>query len=67
MCKATELLGQLDDDERRSLQAIGKTACCGTIPHAHAEKLIRLGFAELLCGDQQLTRQGRRAMTILRG
>lgn len=65
MCRATELLGQLSDDEVSSLRAIGTPASCGAIRDDHAEKLLRLGFAELICGDQQLTRLGRRAVLLL--
>ncbi len=66
MCRATELLGQLNDDERRSLRQIGR-AGDGDIPHDHAETLLRLGFSELVCGAPLLTRQGKRAAQLLGG
>lgn len=65
MCRAEELLGQLSDDERCSLRDVARGKCCQRIPPSHAEKLIRLGLAELVWGDQILTRQGRRAAEMI--
>ncbi|GMG83489.1 hypothetical protein LNKW23_27020 [Paralimibaculum aggregatum] len=67
MCRATELLEQLSEDERQSLCRIRRGACATAIPNDHAEKLIRLGLAELVWGDQILTRQGRRAAEMAAG
>lgn len=65
MCRTTELLGQLSEDELVSLREIARGARRTPIPFLHAEKLIRLGLAELVCGDQELTRQGKRAAGML--
>lgn len=67
MCRTSELLGQLSEDEQASLQEIARGARHEQIPFVHAEKLIRLGLAELLCGDQELTRLGKRAAGMLAG
>lgn len=65
MCRTSELVEQLTPEERASLTAIGKGVCCPRIPFEHAEKLIRLGLAELNFGDQTLTRHGKRALGML--
>jgi hypothetical protein len=67
MCRTTELLGQLSEDERNSLREIARGPGRRKIPFPHAEKLIRLGLAELLGGYQELTRQGKRAIEMMRG
>lgn len=66
MCRTTELLGQLSEDELASLREIGRGPARRKIPFIHAEKLISLGLAELHCGYQELTRQGKRAIEIMR-
>ncbi|MEO0993222.1 MAG: hypothetical protein AAFX62_05360 [Pseudomonadota bacterium] len=58
-------MGQLTDAEQASLREIARGTVHGDIPFTHAEKLIRLGLAELVCGDQELTGQGRRAVGML--
>ena len=66
MCRTTELLGQLSDAERDSLNELGRGPARRRIPHTHAERLIRLGLAELVLGYQELTVRGKRAVAILR-
>ncbi|MEM9146265.1 MAG: hypothetical protein AAGC57_08710 [Pseudomonadota bacterium] len=67
MCRTSELLGQLSEDEQASLQDIARGGSQDCIPDGHAEKLLRLGLAELVCGDQALTHRGKRAAQMLRG
>ena len=49
------MIGQLSEDERRSLEEIGSGPGRRRIPHAHAEKFLSLGLAELVFGYQELT------------
>lgn len=65
MCKTTELLGQLTDEERASLRTLSGPAR-RKIPFDHAAKFLSLGLAELHCGYQELTISGKRAVTMLR-
>lgn len=67
MCRTAELLGQLSEDEKASLTEIGRGPARRRIPFLHAEKLIVLGFAELVFGYQELTVLGKRAVVMLRG
>ena len=66
MCKATQLIGELSEDERMSLAEIGRGPVHARIPDAHAEKLLSLGLAEVVLGDEELTLCGRRAVRIMR-
>jgi len=65
MCRAEELIDQLSDDERDSLEELGRGPARRKIPFLHAAKLIELGLAELNCGYQELTRQGKRALQVM--
>ena len=65
MCRTMELLEQLSDDEAGSLQEIASGPGRRRIPHMHAERLLELGFAELVYGYQELTIHGKRAALIL--
>jgi len=65
MCRTSELVDQLSPEERASLKSIATGICCPRIPFEHAEKFIRLGLAELNCGDQALTRRGKRACGMI--
>jgi len=66
MCRTTELIARLSDDERKSLCEIGRGPARQRIPHPHAEKLLDLGLAELVCGYQELTITGKRAIAMIR-
>ena len=66
MCRTTEVIGQLSEDERRSLEEIGSGPGRRRIPHSHAEKFLSLGLAELVFGYQELTVRGKRAVAMMR-
>lgn len=65
MCRTMELMDQLTEDEVGSLREIARGPARRRIPHTHAETLLRLGFAELVYGYQELTIHGKRAALIL--
>lgn len=67
MCRTTELIDRLSPEERASLLELGRGPARRKIPHPHAEKLLDLGLAELVCGYQELTTQGKRALSMMRG
>lgn len=66
MCKTSELLRQLTEEEQQSLQCLRRGPMQEEIPFAHAEKFLGLGLAELVCGYQALTISGKRAVMMLR-
>jgi hypothetical protein len=70
MNKAAKLILRLSAPERSSLRRIGmRSLACRMpgqrIPFRHAEKLIRLGLAELIFGEPGLTGGGRRALGLM--
>jgi len=65
MCRADELIHQLTTEEITSLRELGRGPARRKIPFSHAERFIDLGLAELNCGYQELTRQGKRALVLL--
>lgn len=65
MCRTTDLIGQLSDAERESLEELGRGPGRQRIPFDHAEKFLGLGLAELNIGYQELTIQGKRAVLML--
>jgi len=66
MCKVSELVEQLTDDERKSLEKLGGGRPAEDVPAGHAAKFVELGLTELACGAEVLTRSGRRALGLLR-
>lgn len=64
MCKATDLLAELTPEEKTSLRELCRGDIRARIVWPHAEKLIRLGLAELSFGRLALTFLGRRAVAI---
>jgi len=67
MCRAQELMQQLSSEELESLEELGKGPARKKIPFGHAAKFIEIGFAELNCGYQELSRLGKRALRIRHG
>jgi hypothetical protein len=65
MCKAEQLIGRLTPAERRSLRLMGQASARPRVPVRHAERLIGLGLAELVCGAPDLTAAGRRAVALI--
>ena len=65
MCRTTDLIGRLSQAELGSLKEIGRGPARRRIPHDHAEKIISLGFAELVMGYQELTVLGKRALRMM--
>jgi len=65
MCRMTELIDTLSDEERASLREIASGPARRRIPHVHAEKFLSLGLAELVFGYQELTVQGKRAVAMM--
>ena len=70
MDKVPKLILRLSVAERRSLRLIGARSLLfrmpgQRIPFRHAEKLIRLGLAELIFGEPGLTGGGRRALGLM--
>ncbi|MEM1346547.1 MAG: hypothetical protein AAGI34_18455 [Pseudomonadota bacterium] len=66
MCRTTALIGRLSADERSALIELGDVRRAHRRPGAHADALLRFGFIEVVCGAQELTNQGRRALRLLR-
>lgn len=62
MCKTSELLGRLSEDEISSLKEIGSGPARHRIPANHAETFLRLGLADLVLGYQEITRLGKRVL-----
>ncbi|MHA1529139.1 MAG: hypothetical protein ACTSVG_08960 [Alphaproteobacteria bacterium] len=65
MCKAADLVERLSAAERRSLKLMGASLVRRRIPFRHADKLIRLGLAELIFGEPGLTGGGHRALDLI--
>lgn len=66
MCRATDLIDDLSAEEKTSLEELGRGPVRQKIPYSHAEKLLRLGLAELNCGHQELTGIGKRVLQVMR-
>lgn len=64
MCRTSELLEQLSEDEIASLKEIGRGPGRHKIPANHAETFLRLGLADLVLGYQEITQLGRRVMGL---
>ncbi len=64
--KERDLVESLSEDEQRSLQRLCRCSCSSqNIPGDHAEKLLRLNFAEMTCGGLGPTSAGRHAVSSI--
>lgn len=61
MCKATELMARLSEEERASLARLGAGTPGRRIPTEHAVHLLEYGLVEVCCGALDLTGAGKRA------
>jgi hypothetical protein len=60
--KERALVESLSEDEQQSLQRLCRCSCSSqNIPGDHAERLLRLNFAEMTCGGLGPTSAGRHA------
>lgn len=65
MCRATELIEELSVEEKTSLDELARGPARRKVPFSHAEKFISLGLTELICGYQELTSIGKRAVSLM--
>lgn len=65
MCNVSDAVCSLTRSECESLQYVGTGSLGGPVPTRHAEKLMMLGFVEVLCGRLAPTPFGRRAVLKL--
>jgi len=65
MSTEEELVSQLSADEQVSFREVSRGPARRRIPFEHAEKLIRLGLVELVCGYQELTGRGKRVKRLI--
>ncbi len=65
MCNVSDAVCKLTPSECESLQSVGTGFRRSRVPTRHAEKLVQLGFVEVLCGHLAQTPFGRRAVSKL--